>query len=71
MEKTWLPNPAGASAHAQGERDCGVENDASGWLEAMFATSPVSRALAKHLKICMMVDTPKNPQEKGPLRENW
>jgi hypothetical protein len=47
-----------------------VENDASGWLEAMFATSPVSRALAKHLKICMMVDTPKNPQEKGPLREN-
>jgi hypothetical protein len=47
-----------------------VENDASRWLEAMFASSALSRVLAKSLKICMIVDTPKNPQEKGPLREN-
>jgi|TARA_B100001173_G_scaffold115238_1_gene99901 hypothetical protein len=47
-----------------------VEKDASRWLEAMFASSALGRVLAKKSKICMIVDTPKNPQEKGPLREN-
>jgi len=47
-----------------------VENDASRWLEAMFASSALGRVLAEKSKMCMMVDTPKNPQEKGPLREN-
>jgi hypothetical protein len=47
-----------------------VENDASRWLEAMFASSALGRVLAKKSKICIISDTPKNPQEKGPLREN-
>jgi hypothetical protein len=47
-----------------------VENDASRWLEAMFASSALGRVLAENSKMCMMFDTPKNPQEKGPLREN-
>jgi hypothetical protein len=47
-----------------------VANDASRWLEAMFASSALGRVLAEKLKMCIMVDTPKNPQEKGPLREN-
>jgi hypothetical protein len=47
-----------------------VENDASRWLEAMFASSALGRVLAEKLKMCMMTFTPKNPREKGPLREN-
>jgi hypothetical protein len=47
-----------------------VEKDASRRLEAVLATSALINALAERLKICMIGYTPKNPRDKGPLREN-
>ena len=70
LEKAWLSHSAVASAFTERWRNWGVEKDASRRLEAVLATSALINALAERLKICMIINTPKNPRDKGPLREN-